>query len=216
MRREESIDLKSRIAVASAHLAQLLLLDPTVDLVPADPAVVPITLVPDGPLADMIVTASAYRPELAAVRALTSAAQARLRQAQVAPLLPRLEASYLAGTFGGGIDSQMANFGGRGDGAVSATWELKNLGFGNVAIARERQAQLTGANAKIVEIQAQVSAEVVAAAKTARYRLQTLGVTQQAVRQAIEMFRRLEVSSFGMATNRNQYNALEPLLAIQR
>ena len=89
------------------------------------------------------------------------------------------------------------------------------LGLGNVAIAREREAQLTGASARIVEVQAQVSAEVVAAAKVARYRLQTLDVSQQAVRQAIEMYRRLEASSFGMAGNRGQYDALEPLLAIQ-
>ena len=64
---------------------------------------------------DMIVIASANRPELAVTRALTGAAAARLRQAQLAPFLPRLDVSYLAGTFGGGIDSQMSNFGGRGD-----------------------------------------------------------------------------------------------------
>jgi outer membrane protein TolC len=214
-RRQEAIDLQGRAAVASARLAQLLLLDPGVDLVPADPAVVPITLVPDGPLPEIIVTASAYRPELAATRALTAAAQTRLRQAQVAPFIPRLEVSYIAGTFGGGMNSDMANFGGRGDATAQATWELKNLGLGNVAATREREAQLTGANARIVEVQAQVSAEVVAAAKVAHYRLQTLDVSQQAVRQAIEMYRRLEASSFGMAGNRAQYDALEPLLAIQ-
>ena len=98
---------------------------------------------------------------------------------------------------------------------MAATWELKNLGFGNIAIAREREAQLTGANAHVVEVQAQVSAEVVAAAKVARYRLQTLNVSQQAVREAIEMYRRLEASSFGMAGKSGQYDALEPLLAIQ-
>jgi outer membrane protein TolC len=215
IRRQEAIDLQGRAAVASARLAQLLLLDPGVDLVPADPAVVPITLVPDGPLVEMIATASSFRPELAATRALTAAAQSRLRQAQVGPFIPRLEVGYTGGTFGGGLNSQMADFAPRGDATASVTWEFKNLGLGNLAIAREREAQLTGANAHIVEVQAHVSAEVVAAAKVARYRLQTLDVSQQAVRQAIEMFRRLEASSFGMVGNRNQYDALEPLLAIQ-
>jgi outer membrane protein TolC len=215
LRRQEAIDLQGRMAVASARLAQLLLLDPAVDLVPADPTVLPITLVPDRPLPELISTASAYRPELAANRALAAAAQGRLRQAQVGPLIPRLEVSYVGGTFGGGQNSSFDNFGPRGDAVASATWELQNLGLGNVAIARERAAQVTGANARIVEVQAQVSAEVVAAAKVARYRLQTLGVSQEAVRQAIEMYRRLEASSFGMAGNRAQYDALEPLLAIQ-
>jgi outer membrane protein TolC len=123
--------------------------------------------------------------------------------------------SYVGGTFGGGRNDDLSNFGGRGDGTASATWEFKNLGLGNIAIAREREAQLTGAYARIVEVQAQVSAEVVAAAKVARYRLLTMETSQQAVRQAIEMFRRLEASSFGMAGNRGLYDALEPLLAIQ-
>jgi outer membrane protein TolC len=215
LRQQESIDLQGRAAVASARLAQLLLLDPSVDLTPADPSVVPITLVPDQPIPELIATASAYRPELAATRALTAAAQTRLRQAQVGPFIPRLEVSYIGGTFGGGRNDQLTNFNGRGDATAAATWEFKNLGLGNVAIAREREAQLTGANARIVEVQAQVSAEVAAAAKLSHYRLQSLGVSQDAVRQAVEMFRRLEASSFGMAGNRAQYDALEPLLAIQ-
>jgi outer membrane protein TolC len=214
-RRQEAIDLQGRVAVVSARLAQLLLLAPDVDLVPADPAVVPVTLVPDRPLPELVRTATAYRPELAANRALAAAAADRLRQAQVGPFLPRLEVSYAGGTFGGGHNATFDNFGPRGDAVASATWELQNLGLGNIAIARERNAQLIGANAHIVEVQAQVSAEVVAAAKTARYRLQTLQVSQDAVRQAVEMYRRLLESSFGMAGNRAQYDALEPLLAIQ-
>jgi outer membrane protein TolC len=215
LRQEESIDLQGRQAVVSARLAQLLLLQPDVDLIPADPAVVPVTLVPDRPLPELIATASAYRPELAASRAIAGAAETRLRQAQVGPFIPRLEVSYAGGAFGGGHNADFDHWGPRGDATAAATWEFRNLGLGNIAIAREREAQLTGANARIVEVQAQVSAEVAAAAKVARYRLQTLGIAQDAVRHAAEMFRRLEASQFGMATNRRQYDALEVLLAIQ-
>jgi outer membrane protein TolC len=215
LRRQEAIDLQGRQAVVSARLAQLLLLDPTVDLVPADPAVVPVTLVPDRPLPDLIATAVAYRPELASYRALASAAEGRLRQAQLGPFIPRFEMSYVGGTFGGGHNATFDNFGPRGDAVASATWEFRNLGLGDIAAARERGVQLAGANARIVEAKAQVSAEVVAAAKTAHFRTQTLSTAQDAIRQAIEMFRRLEVSQFGMAGNRNLYDALEPLLAIQ-
>lgn len=215
LRRQESIDLQGRLATVSARLAQLLLLDPTVDLVPADPAVVPVTLVPDQPWAELLATAANYRPELAANRAIAGAAMERLRQARIGPFIPRLEVNYLAGTFGGGRNSEMGNFGGRGDGSASAIWEFRNLGLGNVAIARERTAQLTEANLHVTEVAAQVSAEVVAAAKGANYRLQTMSVSQEAVRQAVEMYRRLEAASFGMTSSRNQYDALEPLLAIQ-
>lgn len=215
LRRQEGMDLKGRAAVASARLTQLLLLDPSLDLVPADPNVVPVTLVPEGPLPEMIATASAYRPEMAAFRSLAAAAQERLRQAQFAPFMPRLEAAYVGGTFGGGRNDQFSNFGPRGDAAAAATWEFRNFGLGNIAIARERGAQLSAANSRISEIQAQVSAEVVSNAKQAHYRLETLTAAQDAVRQAIEMYRRLEASSFGMTGPRAQYDALEPLLAIQ-
>jgi outer membrane protein TolC len=215
LRKQEGIDLQGRAATVSARLAQLLLLDPAVDLIPADPVVVPVMLVPDQPIPELIAIAATYRPELAANRSLAAAAQERLRQARLAPLLPRLEVSYLAGTFGGGRNSDMADFGGRGDGSAGVTWELRNLGLGNIAINREREAALSGASARVVETGAQVSAEVAAAAKVSRYRLQTMTVSQDAVRQAIEMFRRLEASSFGMAGPKAQYDALEPLVAIQ-
>src|SRR5262249_24006196 len=129
LRRQEAIDLQSRVAVVSARLAQLLLLDPAVDLVPVDPALVPVTLVPDRPLQAVIATAAAYRRERAANQALAAAAQGRLRQAQVGPFIPRLEVSYVGGTFGGGHNSDFDNFGPRGDATASATWEFRNLGL---------------------------------------------------------------------------------------
>jgi outer membrane protein TolC len=215
LRRQEAIDIQGRAAVVSARLAQLLLLDPAVDLAPADPAAVPVTLVPDMPLPDLVAMAAAYRPELAANRALAAAAGERLRQAQLAPFIPRLELSYSGGTFGGGRNSDLSNFKGRGDGTAAATWEFRNLGLGNIALARERGAQVNAASAHVIEVQAQVSAEVAADAKVSAFRLRTLGVAQDAVRQAIEMYRRLEASSFGMTGPKAQYDALEPLLAIQ-
>jgi outer membrane protein TolC len=214
LRRQEAFDLHGRAAVVSARLAQLLLLQPTVDLVPADPAVVPITLVPDAPLGDLVAMATANRPELAAARATAGAAQERVRQAQVAPLLPRLEVGYSGGAFGAGMNDNMI-FNPRGDALAQATWELRNLGFGNRAQVREREALATEAGARIVETQALVAAEVSAAAKQARARLQTMTAAQDAVSEALEMYRRLEASSFGMTGPRAQYDALEPLLAIQ-
>jgi outer membrane protein TolC len=215
LRRQEALDLQGRAAVVSARLGQLLLLAPTVDLVPADPTVVPITLVPDVALTELVAVASSYRPELASQRALSDAARERLRQAQVGPFLPSLEATYSGGTFGGGRNSDMSNFNSRGDATAAAVWEFRNLGLGNVAAARERRALVNEADAHVLEAQAQVSAEVVAAAKVSRARLATLRAAQDAVRHATEMFRRLEVAQFGMAGPRGQYDALEPLLAIQ-
>src|SRR5262249_28785995 len=152
-----------------------LLLEPTVDLRPADLTVVPVTLVPpDLGVDELVATGLMNRPELAESRALVQAAVARWRQARVDPLVPRLEGGYTAGLFGGGLRDQMSNFAGRGDGLAQATWELRNLGFADVARARVRRSQVNESNLHVVEVQAQVAAEVTAAAKLARSRLQTL------------------------------------------
>jgi hypothetical protein len=128
--------------------------------------------------------------------------------------MPRLEVGYSGGAFGAGMNDNMV-FNPRGDALAQATWELRNLGFGNRAQVREREALATEAGSRVVEAQALVAAEVSAAAKQARARLLTLPPAQEAVREALEMYRRLEASSFGVAGPRAQYDALEPLLAIQ-
>ncbi|TMQ33634.1 MAG: hypothetical protein E6K70_12050 [Planctomycetota bacterium] len=180
-------------------MAQLLLLQPTVDLRPADPAIVPITLVPvDGPLDELVATGLMNRPELAESRALVAAALARWRQARVGPLLPRLEVSYFAGDFGGGINDNTQRFGGRGDGTAQAVWELRNLGFGDLAQARVGRSQYEQANLHVLEIQAQVAAEVTAAAKLVRSRDRALATAQEAVRHAQETWRRLRIAAFGI------------------
>jgi outer membrane protein TolC len=185
LRRQERNDLEGKAAVASALLAQLLLLDATADLRPTDPAIVPITLLPaDTPLDDMVATGLMNRPELVESRDLVAAALARWRQARIGPLLPRLEVDYLAGTFGGGINDSTQRFGSRGDGLAQAVWTLHNLGAGDVAAARARRSQYNQSNLHVREVEAQVAAEITAAAKLLRARQRTLNSAQDAVRQA--------------------------------
>src|SRR5262249_36175157 len=98
LRQEERTDLEGQAAVASAQLAQTLMLDPTVDLRPNDPAIVPITLVSETTSLDELTAAGLMnRPELAEGRAQVAAALARWRQARTSPFLPRLEVDYIAG-----------------------------------------------------------------------------------------------------------------------
>jgi outer membrane protein TolC len=217
LRRQDRLELENQAGEVSARLAQLLLLPPTVDLRPADPTVIPIALVPtDGPLDELVAAGLLNRPELAESRAFVAAALARWRQARVGPFVPRLDVSYLAGVFGGGINDNTQRFGGRGDGTAQAIWELHNLGAGDVAVARERRALFREANLHVAEVQAQVAAEVTAAAKTVRARQRALADAQDAVRQAEETWRRLREAAFGMRGRSRQYDPLEPLLAEQQ
>jgi len=216
-RKLQRINLEGQAAVASARLAQLLVLQPTVDLRPAEPTVVPITLVPvGGSLDDLVATALLTRPELAESRSLVAASLARWRQSRVGPFIPQMQVSYLAGDFGGGLNETMSNFNARGDGTASMTWVFHSLGAGDVAQARARRAQYNEANLHVFEVQAQVGAEVTAAAKLVRSHERSLGLAQDSVNQAVEMWRRLREASFGLADPKRQlFDALEPLLAEQ-
>jgi outer membrane protein TolC len=216
LRRAERIDLRGQAGVASARLAQLLLLDPTVDLEPADHAVLPIVLIPlDVPLKELVSTGLANRPELAESQALVGAAEGRLRQAKFAPLIPRIDVAYSSGQFGGGINGTPELFGGRGDGTVMATWELRGLGLEDLARAKTRRTQLNEATIHVREVEARVGAEVTTAAKVASARQSALGDAQRAVTEALETWVRLEKSAFGVTGPNRQYDPLEPLLAEQ-
>ncbi|HEV3202881.1 MAG TPA: TolC family protein [Gemmataceae bacterium] len=216
-RRAERLDLEVRAAAVSARLAQLLLLQPTVDLYPADPAVVPIVLVSSITPPDSLVDiALVNRPELARERALVTAAQARLRQARISPFLPRLELSYFAGDFGGGINENLSQFSGRGDGMAQAIWELHNLGAGDMARVRTQRTLVNQANLHVLEVQAQVAAEVTEAAKATRFRSQALANLQEAVRQAQESWRRLYEATRGtIGVRGGTYDPIEALIAEQ-
>jgi outer membrane protein TolC len=216
LRRIERQELTARAAIASSRLTRLLLLDPAVTLVPADPAAVPIHLIPtDTPLEPLIDQAVRNRPELAAAALQLEAAQARTRQARYAPLLPRLQAEYLGGAFGGGKNGGISNLEGRGDLTAQLFWELRGLGFGNVADTRLREAERDRAALVAVAARAQVAGEVVEAYRSAAARKLSLDEARVADREAREMFRKLSETSFGMVGPRGQFDALEPLLAVQ-
>jgi outer membrane protein TolC len=215
LRREERIDLEGKAAVASALLAQLLLVDATADLRPTDPAIVPVTLVAaNTALDELMATSLMNRPELAESRALVAAALARWRQARTGPLLPRLEVDYIAGDFGGGIRDETERFGGRGDGMAQAVWTLHYLGAGDVALARARRSQYNQSNFHVREVEAQVAGEVTVAAKLARARQRALASAQEGVQQAEKAWQRVFkfISEFGFEKPR-QFEVLELLVA---
>jgi outer membrane protein TolC len=216
LRLEERIAIKGQVRVASSRLARLLLLRPTVGLVPAEPAIVPVVLVPESESADdLIAVGLTTRPELAEGRSLVAASETRLRQARLSPLMPRVEVSYNGGTFGGGQDSFVGSFHARGDGAAGLVWDLRNLGLGNAALNRVQRIQVGEANLYVAEVQARVADEVNTALQIARARREALDSAQEAVRQAAETFRKLDELAFGTRGAKKELNTVEPLLAIQ-
>lgn len=215
LRKQERIDLEGQAGAAAARLAKVLLLPPETLLVPTE-GIYPLLLISqDKTLENLIELAVMNRPELNASRFVAGAAGERLRMAKNQPLIPRLQLDYLGGMFGGGINGFIGNTGGREDILLQANWELRNFGLGNLAMIRERKAQLEESLSEVTEVQAVITAEVAESARIAAAKFETLESAQKAVTQVEELYKKLLATSFGLVSPREEYDALEPLLAIQ-
>jgi outer membrane protein TolC len=218
LRRQERTVLRGREAATAARLAGLLALDPAVELVPVETAVVPVVMVPgDYTLNQLIATGLTARPELAAAGAEVEAAAALVRQAKTAPLLPRVQGEFIGGGFKGGRNDDFGPMRGQYNAAAALVWELDNFGLGNAATTRAREASYAAALLRVREVQAKVSAEVAESARLAAARFESLGAAQEAVRQAQEMYRKFKDVSFGLPGPKGQvqFDALEVLTAVQ-
>jgi len=170
-RRQLRYVAENRWRAASADLIRVLNLDPLVLVEPLEPPEVRVSLFDDHQsIDDLMAIAIATRPELAAQRAFVQASYERIRQERMRPVVPNVlvrgfsapvSGTLGAGYFGGGINNNMGNFGGRMDFDVQAIWQLQNLGFGTQAVIREREAGNRAAAVELARVRNAVAAEVV-------------------------------------------------------
>jgi outer membrane protein TolC len=183
-RQEERAAAIQDMRVASAELARLIRLDPTVPLWPVEDFRYPMPLPGDEwaerPFQQLLDVAIANRPELAENRALVQAAYNRARAAQSRPFLPNLVVNYNWGDFGGSPDvltstvngktftsfgnsGSIRHFGTRDDFDVSLVWRLQNMGVGDYAAFREQVALRRQAEMRQLQTQDRIIAEIVQA-----------------------------------------------------
>jgi outer membrane protein TolC len=216
LRQQERTDLEGRAGAAAARLGQLLLLDPTVVLVPADLIAAPVELIdPARTLDDLITIAVVNHPDLAAHRAQAAAAWEQVRKARNRPFLPRVAVQDAVGTFGGGLNDTLTKFDARNTLSVQLYWELQNLGLGVGPAIRVERAVYDQALYQVADAQARVTAAAAEAARVAAAKAAGLDLARKAVAEAGELYRKLQETSFNMVGPRAQYDALEPLLAVQ-
>src|SRR5271157_2840916 len=182
--------------VASARLAEVLLLDPATLLEPVEPAFLQVTFVPsERSPEELLPVALNSRPEIASRQELVAAANLLLRREKKRPLLPNLIVTspatgstglLAAGNFSSGANDMLNSNGSRFDIAVAAVWELQNGGVGNIGLIRQRRAEQELASIELTRTVFRVKSEVsqvVARLQTARVRVVE---TDAGVRQAIE------------------------------
>ena len=136
--------------VASASLAEVLLLDPEVLLEPIEPPFVEITLIPaDQTATELVPIALNNRPEIASQRELLAAAEMRLRQEKKRPFLPSLIVTspstgtglLAAGNLSGGPNAGLGSNDRSASFEVAAVWQLQNGGVGNIGRIRQRRSR---------------------------------------------------------------------------
>jgi outer membrane protein TolC len=156
--------------VASARLAEVLLLEPIVLLDPIEPPFLRVAVVPPGCQADELVRiALGARPEIASQREQLLAAEQLLRRERSRPFLPSLVittpgtagAGVLpAGSFYTGANGSLNGHGDRADFAVAAYWQLAGGGLGNVGLIKQRKGERRLAEVEVTRTLFRVRSEV--------------------------------------------------------
>lgn len=173
-RRRQTVETAyERWQTSSAELNRLLRLDPTTLVEPIEEPQLRIELVDaKRPIDELIPIALTNRPELETQQAVVQATLARLKQEKMRPLMPsvvvRGAATNPAGTlstgyFGGGLNGNLNNFGARNTIDFQLLWEFQNLGFGNRALVKLREAERQQATLSLFRTQDIIAAEVATA-----------------------------------------------------
>jgi len=181
--------------VASARLAEVLLLEPSTLLEPIEPPFLQLSFIAgDQSADDLMPLALNTRPEIASRKELVDAAFQLLRQEKARPLLPNVfvlspattTGLLAAGNTSVGANGAMGANASRFDIEVAAIWELQNAGFGNLGRIRQRRAEKEIAAIDLTRTVYRVKSEVsqaVARLQTARVRVVE---TEEEVHQSVE------------------------------
>jgi outer membrane protein TolC len=189
--KNELVRAEESAAVASARLAQQLNSDPATTIVPQEPAIVPIELVPgDAELTGLVAIGLSNRPELAASRSLVSEAVSRLQREEHSPWLPSVLLGLSYGEFGAGTGGDITNGGDRMDFDAVAWWEVRNLGYGERAARDNARAQIQQARMREVETLDLVAREIVEAHAQVTARRKMIGIAEQGITSAQQSFDR--------------------------
>ncbi len=191
IRQNEVVRADEEIQVASARVVELLNDDPRFVLMPLEPTIAPVDLVPlDAPLDTLLPTGLQRRPELAEARHLVGEAVQRMSMEQFSPWLPNVLMGTSYAAFGGGEGSQIANTAGRFDLDAITYWQVRGLGVGEVAARREARAQHDQTRLQQIQVMNRVSREIVAAHAQVLARHRQIEIARQAVERATHSFER--------------------------
>jgi len=147
--------------IAAARLAQVLHLDPLVELVPQDNELVPLALVQTGAdVQSLLQQAMDARPELKQNQALVAAARDARNGAMYGPLIPSLGVQAFLGELGGGVGSATGDYGGSRDYYVGLNWRIGPGGLLDFNRIHASEARLSIAQLKATKTSDDIARQV--------------------------------------------------------
>lgn len=146
----------------AGELARLLHIDPTVELVPEQQELAPLSLLSTNTSRELLVQqALARRPELKERRSQFLAALAWKEGAVYGPWIPTVGAQVFAGGLGGGPYSGPTHFAAEGDYSVGLSWRIGPGGLFDAGRIRANEARLSVAELQETKLRDVIVAEVV-------------------------------------------------------
>ncbi len=205
LREADLVRAEAEVAVASAHLAELLNLNHSYRMYATDNYLVPHPAVPELiPRTELLAIALIQRPELHEHQALVHAALMGLQSAKMLPFSPQIMFGFSSGMFGGGSNlvagptsvsgaapnqARFSTLDGRSDLDAVAYWSLRNLGVGNKALISGAQARWQQADLDMLNTLNRIRQEVVDAQIRTHTYYSQLHLRERAVRAGLEAHR---------------------------
>ena len=179
-----------RQRVAAAELALVLHLNSTVELVPRDTLLAPITLFEtNASMHTLVEQALRTRPELKQNQALVSAARAARNGAVYGPLIPSVGAQAFGGGLGGGPDGGPNTLGGEGDYLVGLSWRIGPGGLFDAGRVNAGKARLAAAQVSVAKLQDTITSQVVVSLARVQSLWTQIGLAQRNLATATETLR---------------------------
>lgn len=176
--------------IAAARLAQVLHLDPVVELAAQESELAPLSLIETNTaLAALIQQTLAARPELKQNRSLTLAARDASRGAAYGPLIPTLGAQAFWGGLGGGRDGVGDSFGGQQDFVLGASWKIGPGGLFDTGRTRAAEARWKIASLSTDKLRDEITRQVIEAFTRWQSLADQLATSRRALAAAEESLR---------------------------
>jgi outer membrane protein TolC len=211
MERNRLIQVQTREEqrLAASRLAEVLDLDPRIELLPGDGALLPLQFVTaQRDTGSLVAQAMSARPELREAGSAVEAARRARSGAIVGPLIPTIGAQAFYGRLGGGVGSPGPNDSGQSsDYAAGVSWRIGPGGLFDAGRIRANNARLKTSELELEKLRAEVTRQVV----DSHVRIRSLADQLESARRGLAAARQ----TFTLARDRREFGVGVVLETIQ-